>query len=549
MEIGEEKRVGIRTFFKKVWGILGKRDKIFIGILLLFSFFISLIEVGGVGVIMPFIAISTNFEKIKHYFVFDYLYQTFNFQSPIYFTIFVGVILITFYLFRGILNFFYFYLLARFSFGRYHFIAYRLFEKYLEFEYLQFIKKNSSEIIKTIVNEAQNFVLLLSQLLFMVSEIFILLIIYIFLLWLNWKMTLILTLFLGINLYLMKRTISTKIQQQGKIREKMNLQFYKIIHSSLGNFKMIKLKGNEKELLEKFQKASYEAANANITHKALSEFPRIFLETLGFIIVIGMIIYLLFKYQREITPDLPVLTIFILGLYRMLPSVNRIYRSFNHILFTLPALEIIHSELSYPVEKLGNEPIKFNHKIVLENIHFSYEKDKPVLKGVNLEIKKGEKIGILGESGCGKSTLLDIIIGIYKPQKGKVIIDNTLLTEKNVKSWRKKIGYIPQNIYLIDGSVAENVAFGEKIDRKKVREALKKAKLLEFLEKNHQGIDTQIGENGIKLSGGQRQRIAIARAIYNNPEVLVLDEATSALDPETEKEIMDEIYKIGENKT
>jgi ATP-binding cassette subfamily B protein len=232
-----------------------------------------------------------------------------------------------------------------------------------------------------------------------------------------------------------------------------------------------------------------------------------------------------------------------------MPSVNRIVSGINEIIFRLKALEVVHNELIYEIEELGDEEISFDEEIDLKNISFEYVKNKPILKNFNLTIKKGEKIGIIGESGSGKSTLVDIIIGLYRPNSGKVLIDNIELNEKNLKSWRKKIGYIPQMIALKDGSVAENVAFLEEVDEEKVKEALKKANLLEFLEKNHQGIYTKIGDNGIKLSGGQRQRLAIARAIYNEPQVLVLDEATSALDNETEKKIMDEIYKIGENKT
>ena len=166
-----------------------------------------------------------------------------------------------------------------------------------------------------------------------------------------------------------------------------------------------------------------------------------------------------------------------------------------------------------------------------------------------LTIKKGEKIAFVGESGSGKSTLVDIIIGLYRPKTGYIKIDDEILDEKNLKSWRKKIGYIPQTIYLFDGTVAKNVALGEKIDKKRVVEALKKAKILDFLKEHHQGLNTRVGEGGVKLSGGQKQRVAIARALYDNPEVLVLDEATSALDNETEEKIMEEIYKISENKT
>jgi ABC-type multidrug transport system fused ATPase/permease subunit len=171
------------------------------------------------------------------------------------------------------------------------------------------------------------------------------------------------------------------------------------------------------------------------------------------------------------------------------------------------------------------------------------------LENISLTIHKGDKIAFIGESGSGKSTLIDLIIGLYRPKSGTISVDGTRLDESNIKAWRSKIGYIPQSIYLFDGTVAQNVAFGKAIDDVQIKESLRQANILEFLENHHQGIHTAVGEGGIKLSGGQRQRIAIARALYGSPEILVLDEATSALDTDTEAKIMEEIYKISENKT
>jgi ATP-binding cassette subfamily B protein len=329
----------------------------------------------------------------------------------------------------------------------------------------------------------------------------------------------------------------------------MMREFNKVLLGSFGNFKFIKLKGNEQEVVEQFKKASEQISRSNIIFQTLNTTPRLFLETIGFSLVAFVVVYLVLKYQRDINVFLPLLSLFVLGLYRLLPSVNRIYNSFNSILFHLKSLDLIHNDLIYEPEELGDEPIEFKKEIQLKNIHFSYVPNKPILRGVNLTIKKGEKVGIIGESGKGKSTLVDLIIGLYKPTKGEILVDGVPLNSKNIKSWRKKIGYIPQQIYLIDGTVAENVAFGEEIDEERVREVLKMANLLDFLEKEHEGIYTYIGENGVKLSGGQKQRVAIARALYSNPEILVLDEATSALDSETEARIMDEIYRIGRDKT
>ena len=223
--------------------------------------------------------------------------------------------------------------------------------------------------------------------------------------------------------------------------------------------------------------------------------------------------------------------------------------SYNQIKFNKHSLDIVHSDIFYEVEDIGDEEIEFKREIKLEDISFAYIENKYILKDINLTIKKGEKVAFVGESGSGKSTLVDIIIGLYRPNSGKIYIDNRELNLSNIKSWRKKIGYIPQSIYLFDGTVAQNVAMGGEIDKEKMIRVLKQANIWDFLKEHHQGLDTFVGEGGVKLSGGQKQRVAIARALYFEPEVLVLDEATSALDSETESKIMEEIYRVSQDKT
>jgi len=533
---------------KKLNSLLTKRDKQYLLGLLFFSILISIIETIGIGVIMPFISVASDFDNIEKN---NYLMKIYEYVGvdKLHFVVYFGIGLIFFYIFRAVFNLFYFYLLNKFSQGRYHLLAYRLFENYIGMDYKKFINKNSSHMTKNIVNEANNLVQLLSSALFIMSEIFVLILIYSLLLYVNWKMTLLLTLFLGINIVLLKFFVAKKIKKAGIDRANFQQNFYEIISSSFGNFKIIKLKSKDDVILDKFGNSSFGFANANIKHQTLAQFPRLFLEMVGFSLVAIIVIYLIIKYQQDISAALPILMVFVLGLYRLLPSVNRIFSNYNDILFRLESLNIVHNELIYENEELGNEQIEFKEKIELKNIYFYYVENKYVLEDINLTIKKGEKLGIVGESGSGKSTLIDIIIALYKPEKGKILIDDIELNESNIKSWRQKIGYIPQNIYLIDGNVAENVAFLEEIDEKRVKEVLKQANILDFLEKYHEGIYTKVGENGVKLSGGQKQRIAIARALYHNPEVLVLDEATSALDIDTEAKIMEEIYKIGENKT
>jgi len=538
------------SIIKKLNRLLTNKDKELLLKLLFFSIFISLLETIGISVIMPFIQVANDFTLIDSNQYYNSIYNYFHFEKKSNFVVLFGILLILFYIFRSGINLLYFYFLNRFSQGRYHLLAYRLFENYTGMSYRDYIDKNSSNLTKTIISEASNLTNLITALLLMLSEVFVIIFIYAMMLYVNYKITILLTILLGLNAILLTKTISKMIKKAGERRAGFQKQFYEIINSTLGNFKIIKLKSNDKQILSKFSKASYGYAKSNIINGTLSQFPRLFLEAIGFSIVIFIVIYLVYKYQNNVSELMALISMFILALYRLMPSVNRIMNSYNKIMFLHKSLDIVHNDLIYNAEELGEEEVNFNQKIELQNILFYYNKDNIILDNINLIINKGESIAFIGESGSGKSTLVDIIIGLYKPINGNIYIDDKKLTFKNLKSWRKKIGYIPQSVYLFDGTVAQNVAFEEdNYDENRIKDALKKANILDFLEKNQDGIETKVGEGGIKLSGGQKQRIAIARALYDEPEILVLDEATSALDNETEAKIMEEIYDISKDKT
>ena len=450
----------------KLNSLLTKRDKQFLFGLLLFSISISLIETIGISIIMPFIALAGDFSQIHSNKYYKIVYEILNFTKESNFVIAFGVILIFFYIFRSGANMLYFHLLSRFSNGRYHLIAYRLFENYIGMPYRHFIERNSSELTKTIINEAHNLTQLISSILFMMSEVFVIIFIYGMFIYVNFKITLLLTVILALNAFFMTKTVSKIIKRQGVKREEFQRRFYDVINTTFGNFKMIKLRGDEERIKNRFAEVSFGCAHTNIINQTLAQFPRLFLEAISFSLVSFIIIYLVFKYQSDISSAFGLLSMFVLGLYRLMPSVNRILSSYNQILFYLKSLEIVHNDLIYEAEDLSDEEIVFNNKIGLKDISFSYIEGKETLNNINLTIKKGEKIAFTGESGSGKSTLVDLVIGLYRPQKGTIDIDNKIVNEKNVKSWRKKIGYIPQTIYLFDGTVAQNVALGETINEK-----------------------------------------------------------------------------------
>ncbi len=538
----------MKQMIQKILLLLDKKNRSSLVKILLFSIFISLLEVIGVGIIMPFISVASDFGLINSNHYYNYIYNFFHFSTHLSFILSFGIILVVFYLLRSVLSLFYFYKLSVFSQGRYYFFANKLFHRYLNLYYSVFMKKNSTHMVKSIINEAQNLSLFISNLLFLISESIVVIFIYILLLIVNWQITLMITIFLFLNIFFLLKIISPRIKKAGLHRDVYQKEFYELLGNVFGNFKILKLRNNQNEIFHKFDSATYEFSNVNVIHSVFSQVPRLYLEAIGFSLISLIVLIVIYITQSDISSSLSLVTFFLLGLFRLIPSANRILSSYNNMLFYSRAVDIIFDDLSLKEEKFMFKEIYFKKSIELKGISFKY-KAKNILTDVNLLINKNDKIAFVGESGSGKSTLVDIIMGLYPLDKGNIYIDANELVENVIYDWRMKIGYIPQNIYLFDGTVAHNVAMVEDYDVERVEKVLEQSKILNFLEEEHEGLQTNVGEGGVKLSGGQKQRIAIARALYSNPEILILDEATSALDEATELKIMDEIYELVKDKT
>ena len=539
----------MKNVYDKLRFILTDRDFKSIKWLILFSMLVSVVEVVGVSIIMPFVAVSSDFTIIDSNKYYSYLYHMFSFDSHLNFVLAFGAALVLFYVFRSFVGLYYVYVLERFSLGKQHGISMALFKNIIKMPYRDFTEENSSLVTKSIVSEVWNFVTVIKSGLIIVSEVFLVLFMYMAMLYANYKVTLALTLFVLIGVFVVSKKVSGNIKYHGENRENSLKNIFEIINSTFGNFKIIKLHPCGDGILDRFSGESLSLSRSNIISTVLTSVPRMFLEALGFLILVIGIMLFVWRSEEDISSYLPLIAFLILGLYRLLPSVSKILNGYHAILFNLKAVDIVYKGFLYGEEKVGYDPVLFDDKIRLKNVSFGYSAKELILENVNLSIRKGDRVAVYGASGSGKSTLVDMIIGVYSPLKGGVSVDDINIDSGNVGSFRGKVGYIPQNVYLFDGTVAENVVFEFDYDENRVKEVLQQANILDFLEEKGNGISTVVGENGVKLSGGQRQRIAIARALYNNPEILVLDEATSALDNETEAKIMSEIYDISRNKT
>jgi ATP-binding cassette subfamily B protein/ATP-binding cassette subfamily C protein len=534
------------TITGKLRNILPRKQKIYLFILLLMTIILSIIETVGISSIMPFITVASNplvLEEGKFKIVYEFL----RFTDKNTFIIVFGISIIVFYLFRAIYNIIYNYILNKYSFGTQKIFSLKLFKVFLYIPYKNFLQNNSGEIISIINNEAYKASNLLLNLLGIFSESFTVLALYGFMVAVNWKTTLVLTIIIAFVLYLIIVILIKKTKHQGVKATKASLKQSRILHEAFYNLKFIKLRGNEDVYIKRFNNSVQTAAHANIINATLGNLPRNILENLGFSILIGVVVFIIWKTG---SPDIiiPTIAMYALALYRMLPGINRMLYNLNNVAFFQNSLDVVYNAANHETEIEGDLQIAFEKSIKIDSIYFKYVTGNEILKNISLEIKKGESVAITGESGGGKSTLVDVLIGINKPVSGSLYVDDIKITNDNIRSWRKKIGYIPQDIYLFDGTIAENVAFSTDLDEEHLIKTLKMANLWSFLEKKD-GYNTLVGEGGIQLSGGQKQRVGIARALYSNPEVLVLDEATSSLDNETESKIMDEIYSLSQNKT
>ncbi|MDC0966622.1 ABC transporter ATP-binding protein, partial [Alphaproteobacteria bacterium] len=454
-----------------------------------------------------------------------------------------------FFVFRGLVNLLYAYLMAHFTQNLNAQATIQLFYTFLEMPYQAYANTNSSVLSKLVVTESGLVAGVVKAVLIMLSEFFVFIFLYILMLVASWKITLIFTALLLLKVLYLTKRISSKMEVAGIKREKTQAIIYELANRMFGNFKQIKLQGDMVllGLREEFALTVNQYSKSNRMRIYLGAFPKVFLETSGFSLATLLLIVALYVNQANVSSFIPILSFFVLALYRLLPSANRILSSYHTLVYYHRSIETVDEALKMEKENFGDESIVFNNDIELKDVEFRYL-DRQIFSQVNLNIKKGDKIGFVGESGSGKSTLVDLIIGVHQVAGGEINVDGSILNKLNLMSWRSKIGYIPQDVYLFDGTIEENVCFGRTVRKDLLEDVLTKANIIDFL-RTKQGVDTKVGEGGVQLSGGQKQRVAIARALYGQPELLVLDEATSALDAATENKIMDAIYDISEGKT
>lgn len=529
--------------------------------LLIMIFFMALLDMIGVASIMPFMAMLANPQLVETSSFISYIYNLsgiFGVANTEQFLFFLGigvfVLLIISLGFRALT----FYLLTLFSEMLEYSIGKRLVESYLYQSYSWFLNKNSMDLGKNVLSEVNQviehtIVSVINIIAYGTITIALLLLLIFVDPFISAGVGLVLIVAYG-AIYI---SIKSHLSRTGLDRFKTNQSRFSILSESFGAIKEIKLGGLENIFLNRFSKPALIYAKRQTSAKIISQLPRFALEAIAFggIIIIALI---LIKRSDNFSNAIPILSLYAFAGYRLMPGLQLIYNGVVNLRFSLPALDALHRDL-ISLKEFNRIPdlitaMPLLKDITLNNIYYSYnDKQKPILKNINLTIPVFSKVAIVGATGSGKSTTLDVILGLIRPQQGSLMIDGKVVNNNNRREWQKSVGYVPQQIYLADDTLKANIAFGvdpHKINQKLIEKVAKIANIHDFainaLPKNY---DTVIGERGIRLSGGQRQRIGIARALYHEPKVIALDEATSSLDNVTEQAVMEAVSNLHKNIT
>ena len=546
---------------KQIFSILNKKEKL--QVLILFSGIVirGIVEVAGVASIMPFIAVVSNPSVIHSNKYLFLAYTTLGFQSSRTFLIALGVCVFCFIIFNNTLSALTEWFLIRFTSLRGHSLARRLFAKYLAQPYLFFLNENTSKLGANILNEVSNFLKgILRPFLEMITRVIITLFIFALLLFVDPVLAIIVALTLGSAYFFIYYGVRKKLAEIGKKRVQGSRRKFLYINEALTGIKDIKVGRCEGYFFRAFSKSSYEVSLFQATHQIVSQIPRYALEIIAFGGILLITLYYVIA-EKNIEKTIPLVALYAFAGYRLMPALQAVFSGVATVRFNLALLGRLSEDLDqkqYPVHDIQSwntiiEPLKIENAIELNGVHFFYPDGTQVLHSLDLHIPAKTTVGFAGSTGAGKTTLIDIILGLFTPQQGKLMVDGTVIDACNVRNWQRNIGYVPQQIFLSDQSVRQNIAFGiddDKIDMNAVERASRISHLHDFIVKElPHGYDTIIGERGVKLSGGQRQRIGIARALYHDPEVLILDEATSSLDNITESIVIDAIRKLAGEKT
>jgi len=442
-------------------------------------------------------------------------------------------------------------------------IADRLYTHYLKQDWLFHASGSSAQLTKKIANEAQRVTSgILLPLMQMNARIALALFMSLAIFLYDPKVAIIGLIVFSIAYFILYKLVKKVLQRNGQSISTVYEQRFRLMNEGFGGIKDVLLLGRDDDFIKRFNQTGNILAQSQGTNTALIQVPRYFMELIAFGAMITLILYLIAIYDGNLGVVLPIISVYALAAFKLLPAFQQIYGSVAQIKGNVSAFESIYQDLIESTkrnvsasknEQTNENNLHLTEEITLENIGFTYPgKPSPTISQLSMQIKANSVVGIVGPSGSGKSTLIDILLGLIQPQSGLLKINGQEITAGNLRAWQNTIGFVPQSIFLSEGTIAENIAFGiteKEINFDQVKKTLSLAHLGELVKSLDQGIHTKVGERGVQISGGQRQRIGIARALYHEADILMFDEATSALDGITEKMIMEAIHDFSGQKT
>ncbi len=551
------------TMLKKLSAILDKQQKITIIGLMLLILIGGILETVGVSLILPVISAILDEASFATNEYVIYFMNFLGFQETRSFIYFLLGALIFMYIFKALYLVMVTYIQSLFVNRNRCRCTTNLLSQYLHRPYEYYLYADTSTILRTIYGDMDNIFNLLLQCMNLAAELVVSVCLGAFLLFMDFKMMVVVVgLLLGVTIFITK-IIKPRLNRVGERAREEQTGLYKWILQSVTGIKDVKVHNKEVYFTGQYRKNASAYADYQVKNNVLTNLPRLLIETVA---ITGILLYVAGSMAAgvDLKSLLPLISAFALAAMRLLPSVNRVNTYMANIAYYESALDYIYdnvnaAELSHQEEldayRLANPnttPMELKKEILLSDITFAYPNtDKKIFDKADMSIPVGKSIGVVGASGAGKTTIVDVLLGLLQLQSGTITSDGTNIFD-NYGAWLSHVGYIPQAIYMLDDSIRNNIAFGvkeEEIDDNRVWAVLEQAQMKVFVEELPDGLNSQIGERGVRISGGQRQRLGIARALYHDPELLIFDEATSALDNDTETAIMEAIDSLHGQKT
>ncbi len=540
--------------YKKIKYILDSEQKIKLAVMLIVILAGALFELLGVSAIMPLLSVAVSPETMNDKWYIVLVTEIFGIYDTKQIIVFLALVLVLVYIVKNAYITMMYDLQYRFIFNNQRRLAVKMMNAYMHQNYLFHVSRNVAELQRNVTEDVNGFYTVVLNAMQFLAEASVCVVLAVFL------TTLVVAALVFVFAILVGVVFKKTLVKKGQENRSVSIRLTKWVLQSFSGIKEIKVMNKEDFFLKNYEKTYRRFTVLQRQQSMLTFVPRPIMETVcisGLLLTMAVKVY---TFDTNLTEFIPALSAFAIAAFRMLPSFNRISGYMSAMMFNRPAIDVLYDDLT-EIERLhkktGNEnkkaePIVIQNGISAKKITFRYPNaDKSVLENLDLEIKNNTSVALIGASGAGKSTLADVILGVLEPQSGGIFVDGKDIRE-DMEAWHASIGYIPQAIYLMDDTIRSNIAFGvekDEINETMLWKALREAQLEAFVKSLPDGLDTVIGDRGVKLSGGQRQRIGIARALYGDPQVLILDEATSALDNDTEKEVMNAIDSLHGTRT